>query len=579
MTLYSSPPSLWEWSYNKPTLLVCWWATTFCTVIIVLRVAGRFIRTERLFREDKMAALALVPMLLRMGCVHFILRYGTNNSDFTGVVMTPGDLRRREIASGLVLASRILYAATLWILKDSVLEFFRRLTGVTWSRTYEKVLMAIRCALVATFAAVVISTLAECRPFSHYWQVLPDPGGQCRQGYVQLITLATCNILTDLMLVLFPVPIILRTHMPLKRKTQLVMLFSLSLAVVAVTIYRVPNTLLRHGRQQYRSLLASIELLFATGAANSLVLGSFVRDRGLKKKKFDFGSVGTAHEGMDPQPRRPTINRHWGSDDNLVRELGLGVHPDLRHLPDDLDLENSMMTPACRPAPQVVAPTGLDSWNFPPSPVAENPHHHRRTQTGDPMDEDQTLKSMPHPSRTDSGASPRKVSFYDAGGLLPPSSGESPQPSASGATLRTDSGLTAVEPSSPPQPPQPPPQSHPHPNPPPLSIPSSPSSVPASPPINTTIWRPSAAATTHASPSTSSWRGSTLRLQDLGGLFLRSPNSSAAATPTANTPTSRSPVASRSRSRPPSALMAFVPPNRPQTIPDPELRDPGGLLR
>lgn len=112
MTLYSDPPSLRDFKYDKPTLLVCWWATSFCSIMIFLRIAGRFIRTERLFREDKIAALALIPLLMRMACVHFIILNGTNNSDFTGVTLTESELQNKSIASGLVLASRIFYAAT-----------------------------------------------------------------------------------------------------------------------------------------------------------------------------------------------------------------------------------------------------------------------------------------------------------------------------------------------------------------------------------------------------------------------------------------------------------------------------------
>lgn len=110
MTLYTDPPPFRKFSEDKPSLLVCWWITSFCTMIILLRVAGRFIRTERLFQEDKVAALALIPLWLRMVCVHFVLLYGTNNSQFDG--LSPEDEHRRQIASGLVLASRIFYAAT-----------------------------------------------------------------------------------------------------------------------------------------------------------------------------------------------------------------------------------------------------------------------------------------------------------------------------------------------------------------------------------------------------------------------------------------------------------------------------------
>lgn len=112
MTLYSDPPALREFKYDKPTLLVCWWATSFCTLIILLRLAGRFIRTERLFTEDRVAALALIPLYLRMGCVHYVLLYGTNNANFNGAELTDEEIHRKEIASGLVLASRIFYAAT-----------------------------------------------------------------------------------------------------------------------------------------------------------------------------------------------------------------------------------------------------------------------------------------------------------------------------------------------------------------------------------------------------------------------------------------------------------------------------------
>jgi hypothetical protein len=103
---------LHPFSEDKPTLLVCWWITSFCAVIIALRVIGRFIRTEKLFREDKTAALALVPLFLRMGCVHVILIYGTNNAQFVGTDLSDEQLHDKSIASGLVLLSRILYAAT-----------------------------------------------------------------------------------------------------------------------------------------------------------------------------------------------------------------------------------------------------------------------------------------------------------------------------------------------------------------------------------------------------------------------------------------------------------------------------------
>jgi len=76
----------------------------------VLRVTGRYIRTEKLFREDWLAFACLIPLLIRMAFVHLVLLYGTNNMQTDGV--SEDILQQRVIGSRLVLGARIFYAAT-----------------------------------------------------------------------------------------------------------------------------------------------------------------------------------------------------------------------------------------------------------------------------------------------------------------------------------------------------------------------------------------------------------------------------------------------------------------------------------
>ena len=110
MALYSDAPPAREFSEDKPTLLVSWWITIFCIAIILTRLSGRYVRVEKLLREDKIVAGALLPLLLRAVCVHFILKYGTNNVDLNGLDLTPAQLDQRVIGSRLVMASRVFYA-------------------------------------------------------------------------------------------------------------------------------------------------------------------------------------------------------------------------------------------------------------------------------------------------------------------------------------------------------------------------------------------------------------------------------------------------------------------------------------
>jgi hypothetical protein len=112
MSFYSPPPPIRPFSEDKPTLLVCWWITAFCTTFILLRIAGRLVRVEKLFLEDKLAAAALIPLFLRMAVVHVVLLYGTNNVDVGDLNLTEEEIHRRSIGSQLVLASRVFYPAT-----------------------------------------------------------------------------------------------------------------------------------------------------------------------------------------------------------------------------------------------------------------------------------------------------------------------------------------------------------------------------------------------------------------------------------------------------------------------------------
>ena len=308
------------------------------------------------------------------------------------------------------------------MLKLTISEFFKRLISNIWRRSHEITLITIRWFLLATFVAVVIADLTECTPLHRAWQVVPDPGPRCRQGYVQLITMGTADVMTDLMLVFFPISIIVTSQMAMKRKIQLVMLFAGSLLPAGTTLFRIPNIIDRNGSQQYRSLLASVEILFATAIANALVLGSFVRDKGVKKQRWKFGSLSDSIERT--ASRRGTTIRHWGSDEDLVRDLGLGVDRELRGPDMFVPRPAPMATPGIGNGNTIVPPkagklmgpmSGTDEWQFPKKSSGSNSNI-----TDDDLD---LIKLQPEdfdrsPGEISSINSPRKVSFFDVGGLL-----------------------------------------------------------------------------------------------------------------------------------------------------------------
>ncbi|KAL2869378.1 putative integral membrane protein Pth11-like [Aspergillus lucknowensis] len=410
--LYSSiPPEIRTRLDDNPTLLVSWWATGVSLAIIITRVSGRYVRIERLFREDMVMMASIIPLLIRMAFVHVVLIWGTNNTQVEG--LTEEEIQHRIIGSKLVLISRIFYAIFIWSAKLTVCEFLNRIAGITWRRSVRVFLVFIYYFLASTLVAVVIATLAECQPFHHHWQVIPDPGPQCRSGYANLITMGACDIFTDLLLVAFPIPLIMMTNMSAKRKASLVTLFALSLILVGITGYRIPAVIQHKGSQQYRSLLASLEILAATAVSNVVVISSFVRDKGVKKPKYK-NTLGSAsvNESLDySSARRATITHHqWGSDSDLARDMGIRLDPGLiSHQPTE-------------PGPASIVTGGLDpNWSFGRTPEFDDDD----TSTSNSLD----IKVSPHeyvrstdktrrPSNGSVVSSPDEVPIFDVGGLL-----------------------------------------------------------------------------------------------------------------------------------------------------------------
>jgi len=399
----ASPPLRRTRMANNPTLLYSWWCTVFSAVIIGVRLSGRYIRNERLFREDKIMALSIIPLFARMGFVHVVLIWGTNNVNVS-TLTDPLIIRHREIGSQMVLASRIFYALFIWMAKFTVSEFLKRLTERFWKKGYDWGLRGIRIFLVVTFFMVLIATLAECHPTSHYWQVVPDPGPQCRQGYAQLLTMGITDIVTDIFLIAFPIPIIVRSSMPLKRKISLTVLFSLSVVLIVVTGTRMPLVIQRQGLQQFRTAFASSEILAATIVSNAIILGSFLRDRGVKKAKFKAPST------TDSMERRGSARRFTdqtcSSDEDLARSLGYRTKPEL--------LEKQTSVP--RPAP--VADLDLLSSSRQPGPFVNNNWRFPDEEAG--MIQSSDRSSVTVEDIRDPMPSPRarRVSWFDVGGLL-----------------------------------------------------------------------------------------------------------------------------------------------------------------
>ncbi|CAG8958163.1 hypothetical protein HYFRA_00000514 [Hymenoscyphus fraxineus] len=288
-----TPPDFRAFRDDKPTLLVSWWCTVYAMTIIFFRVIGRYIRTEKSYREDIIMLLGVIPLLLRQAILHVVLLYGTNNTITDG--LSAISIRRRETGSKLVLVTRVLYVTYLWTIKLSTSTFLHNLITSTASssKKSKKILYWFYAFLFVTYVGSVSSAIGTCDPFSGYWQVIPDPGVRCRSGHLFLVSMGALNGISNLALVVFPLPVIFASRLGGWKKFTILIRLALPILCIIFTIYQVTHLLssANANTQARRSLFASLEILLATFIANATVLMSLIRDRGFKKPKWKWEDV------------------------------------------------------------------------------------------------------------------------------------------------------------------------------------------------------------------------------------------------------------------------------------------------
>ncbi|CAG7566076.1 unnamed protein product [Fusarium equiseti] len=258
-------------------------STSICALLIVARCIYRFtIRCNihstchRRWRiDDFYMTVAILPLIGRALCIlySFLLNpshtYDPSTSDTVNA--------ERELSHKLLIPARVFYALFLWCLKLGLLAFYSRFIDVfRWGKI---VTDALWWFIIATFIAVFITILAECRPISLMWALNYDDNKvACNRAVGNLILMAVCNIVLNVALIILPFPMLRHLRLDLREKLQLGFLFSVGAVLVAITILRLPLILNESVSQRSRSMWASIEILCACIVANTPFFYALLKD-------------------------------------------------------------------------------------------------------------------------------------------------------------------------------------------------------------------------------------------------------------------------------------------------------------
>jgi hypothetical protein len=269
---------------------VTWTTTTLSLIFIIFRLTSRFLSFSRLHWDDYLALGAWLLLLTssiifqaKIYLLYWLYDVLAGRTPFDENFLTSyGPLLK------MVAVWQILFYTCLWLIKLSLLMFFRRLGSTV--RAHRVWWWVVCGVLAATYIVVIADFEWECGVYSTDY-IMSRCLYQSKVDYqdaTYYVNLA-CDLVTDVLIVSIPVIIVWNVRIPARKKVLLVALFSATVlvmiaAIVRVALVRVPGEDMEHQTSIdwvftwsnvemctaiMVSCLASFRRLFSSGAAGA----------------------------------------------------------------------------------------------------------------------------------------------------------------------------------------------------------------------------------------------------------------------------------------------------------------------
>ncbi|KAK0732291.1 hypothetical protein B0H67DRAFT_477717 [Lasiosphaeris hirsuta] len=225
-------------------LIETWVLYTFGSLVILARIACRWrmIGIANFKPDDYLIIPAWITYTTMTVAAHIVGGHG----DLHALSLE----EREALASGspgaadpLVTGTKwfcagvATYVTFIWLLKLNMLFLYQRVVRGLWVARFIRPAMAL---VGGTYLATLLVLFLPCRPYDRMWIVFPDQGAYCKpQSTLNLIPPLAMNLLTDLVIMAIPAPVILPIHTTLARKAGLLTLFFAGVFIMVAAILRV----------------------------------------------------------------------------------------------------------------------------------------------------------------------------------------------------------------------------------------------------------------------------------------------------------------------------------------------------
>ncbi|KJZ77686.1 hypothetical protein HIM_02863 [Hirsutella minnesotensis 3608] len=208
-------------------------------IIVGCRLVSRRIKLGKwraLMIDDYFMVFALVNFTGVVVSINEVAKNGSNYMPAEeAAALTPAGVHKAVYGSIMTFVLEIFTLTGTWTVKACLLILYGRLTSNTLTKQHTLVKVASVYCAVTYLVVMLMFIFYWCRPTHEYWAV-PVKIAQCATYYHHMIFATACNISSDLLLLFIPIPIIIKTRLPIKRKIILCLILGLGVFNILAAI-------------------------------------------------------------------------------------------------------------------------------------------------------------------------------------------------------------------------------------------------------------------------------------------------------------------------------------------------------
>ncbi|KAJ5120522.1 uncharacterized protein N7515_009910, partial [Penicillium bovifimosum] len=217
-------------AHGQQALVVTAVLTALSTLIVAMRFYARLGLMKMTGREDWAILISLVFSLIYLSLVAAQLHYGMGiHSALLSTAVLQKQLK-------CLWAAIPMYNASMAFTKISILfQYLRIFPGRSFRYACYSVMGVV--ALYSTWA--IVSGFVNCVPVAKFWN--HDLPGNCLSFEAVWFFNASMNIVTDVTLLLLPMPLLSNLQLPRRQKFALMGVFAIGILVVVTSILRLSS--------------------------------------------------------------------------------------------------------------------------------------------------------------------------------------------------------------------------------------------------------------------------------------------------------------------------------------------------